>query len=200
MSTSPAAVAELPQPPVALGNAAGRQDRHGRGRTLVLVQVHQHDRAHVARASGPRPGTRPGGCSRARCRAWLNTGGRADVVAVDLLGLAAVGEHGPQRLHGPGPLVHVFPAVVEDAAVVHHASGRTRSARLARAARRPVPSALMRCRLVTVSDVPAAQHALLAAGRGEHDAAVGQIAGVHVVGPMPVAAGVFAQVVREQAA
>ena len=60
--------------------------------------------------------------------------------------------------------------------------------------RSPRPSGIDAMQIRDRQIVPATQHALLAAGRREYDPAIGQVTGLHVVGPVAVKARVLLQV------
>ena len=119
------------------------------GRAFVLVEIHQHDGADVAGAMagaqaddevvGPRD-----------VLGLVEHGRRGDVVAVDLLGMTAVGIHGPERLDRARPPCPRIPIGYRGCGHRSSPSGRTRSGRPATAVPARCRPALMRWRLVTV--------------------------------------------------
>ena len=189
----PASVPPLAHTPVALGDTVRGEQRHGIRRTFVLQEIDQHNRADVSRAVPSAEADNQVVVAR-HVVSLIKDAGRGDVVSVDFLTATSIRAHGPQRLDRAGALVYIFPAIVDEAPVVHH--GRTEFAQ--RPLRKLVQARSVRIDAIQIGDrqaMSAAEDAALAARRCENHPAIGQVAGMHIVGPVTVAAGVFLQLI-----
>ena len=161
-----------------IGHRLARADRLGHVEPdhrahAVLRAVRRAQRHELVRRAGDGPSVD----QRRRQR---------DVVAVDLLRRRAVGPHRPEAFYADRALVHVFPARVEQPAVGQH-RGRGLADRAV--------AELLEVLAVAIHPVEdgcgeivgaVAEDAELAARGDEGDAAIGQVARLHVVGAMVV--------------